>query len=144
MAFTYNGDPSASQLEAVRFLCGDTDANQPLLQDAEINFIITIAPQTFLAAADACDAISASFSRKVDRSNLGQSASLSRKADQYRLMADRLRKKAQSGAEVFAGGLTISGKQSLDNDSDAVQPDFELGQDDYLRPTDRRFSRFLP
>lgn len=44
MSFTYSGDPSASKLDAVRFALGDTDASQPLLQDEEINYLISMYP----------------------------------------------------------------------------------------------------
>jgi hypothetical protein len=144
MAFTYAGDPANSQLEAVRFHCGDTDADQQLLNDAEINYVIGLAPNTFMAAADACEAIAAKFTRKIDRSNTGQSASLSAKSEQYRKMAQDLRRRASTDSDAFAGGLTISGKEALSEDSDAVQPDFELGMDDRTRPADLRDSRFIP
>lgn len=40
MAFTYGGNPKESELDAMRFAIGDTDATSPLLQDAEIQYII--------------------------------------------------------------------------------------------------------
>lgn len=41
MSFSYSGDPSNSQLDECRFLLGDTDESQPILQDEEIDYIIT-------------------------------------------------------------------------------------------------------
>lgn len=40
MSYSYSGDPSASALDAARFLIGDTDANAPIMQDEEIQYII--------------------------------------------------------------------------------------------------------
>lgn len=40
MSFSYSGDPSASELDAARFLIGDTDPNAPIMQDQEIQYII--------------------------------------------------------------------------------------------------------
>lgn len=40
MSFTYSGDPSASDLDAARFLIGDTDKAMPIMQDEEIQYII--------------------------------------------------------------------------------------------------------
>ena len=40
MSFSYSGDPNASELDAMRFLIGDTDVNQPIMQDEEIQYII--------------------------------------------------------------------------------------------------------
>ncbi len=39
MAWTYGGDPSANARDAIRFLIGDTDTNDQLLNDAEIAWI---------------------------------------------------------------------------------------------------------
>ena len=41
MSFTYSGDPSKSKLDECRFLLSDTDEDCPILQDEEINFIIS-------------------------------------------------------------------------------------------------------
>ena len=40
MSFSYSGDPSASELDAARFLIGDTDSTSPIMQDEEIQYII--------------------------------------------------------------------------------------------------------
>lgn len=40
MSFTYSGDPSKSDLDAARFLIGDTDETSPIMQDEEIQYII--------------------------------------------------------------------------------------------------------
>lgn len=40
MSFTYSGDPTSSRLDECRFLLGDTDEKQPIMQDEEINYII--------------------------------------------------------------------------------------------------------
>jgi hypothetical protein len=40
MAFSYSGDPTKSELDLIRFTVGDTDASDPILQDAEIDYIL--------------------------------------------------------------------------------------------------------
>lgn len=40
MSFTYSGDPSKSDLDAARFLIGDTDETSIIMQDEEIQYII--------------------------------------------------------------------------------------------------------
>jgi hypothetical protein len=40
MSVSYSGDPSASAVDAARFLIGDTDVNAPIMQDEEIQYII--------------------------------------------------------------------------------------------------------
>ena len=40
MSFTYSGNPAESKLDECRFLLGDTDKSNPIMQDEEIDFII--------------------------------------------------------------------------------------------------------
>jgi len=40
MSFTYNNDPSESDIAACRFIIGDTNSSMPLMQDEEIQYII--------------------------------------------------------------------------------------------------------
>lgn len=40
MAFTYSGDPASSMLDYLRFILGDTNEAAPILQDAELQYII--------------------------------------------------------------------------------------------------------
>lgn len=41
MAFTYRGDPSASDLDYLRFMLGDVREASAVFQDAELNYIIS-------------------------------------------------------------------------------------------------------
>ena len=40
MSFTYNGNPSESELASARFLIGDIDFTNPIMQDEEIQYLI--------------------------------------------------------------------------------------------------------
>lgn len=40
MSFTYSGDPASSPLDECRFILGDTDEQNPIMQDEEISYII--------------------------------------------------------------------------------------------------------
>lgn len=40
MSFSYSGDPSTSELDECRFLLGDTNEAEPIMQDEEIKYII--------------------------------------------------------------------------------------------------------
>lgn len=40
MSFTYSGNPSSSPLDKYRFILGDTNPEEPILTDAEINYIV--------------------------------------------------------------------------------------------------------
>lgn len=41
MSWTYSGDPANSKLDECRFLIGDTNSKAPIMQDEEIQYIIT-------------------------------------------------------------------------------------------------------
>ncbi len=40
MSWTYSGDPSTSKLDECRFIVGDTLANEPVMQNEEIQYLI--------------------------------------------------------------------------------------------------------
>ena len=42
MAFTYSGNPGSSTRDLVRFLISDTNSSDPMFQDAEIDYLITL------------------------------------------------------------------------------------------------------
>lgn len=126
MTFTYNGDPSESTTTEVRFLIGDTDENDQLLQDEEIEYILVVHPDagatsSNYAAASACaEAIAASFAKKMDKSVGSASLTYSQRYQHYVELADRLKSIAQHGPtgqrppnvgapELFGGGDTYLG-----------------------------------
>lgn len=41
MSWSYSGNPSASEIDACRFLIGDTNEESPIMQDEEIQYIIS-------------------------------------------------------------------------------------------------------
>ena len=41
MSFSYSGDPALGGIDECRFLLGDTDAANPILQDEEIEYLIS-------------------------------------------------------------------------------------------------------
>lgn len=95
MAWTYGGDPSANTRDEVRFLIGDTDTTNQLLQDAEITFLYNQwNSNAYLAAAHACDALAAKFAAKSDYSksvgDLSISTQFGQQADRYRSLGAQL------------------------------------------------------
>lgn len=92
MAWSYSGDPATSSKDAVRFLIFDTDTNDQLLQDAEINWCITQAGDSvYQAAHDAAYAIASKFSRMATSKTVGDlSLSYSDRAKAYFELANEL------------------------------------------------------
>lgn len=126
--FFDDSDLENSAKDQVRLLIGDTDESDKLISDPAITFRLSEAGQNVrLAAAACCEDIAAKFARKVDYKNGSLSVSASKRADAYRALAMELRRRDSELCEVFAGGLTRSGKDALEADSDAIQPRFSRG-----------------
>lgn len=120
MAWTYSGNPATSLRDQVRFLIGDTDPDDPLLQDEEIDWLLAQSNQNVLAAAaEACQAISARYSRQADRQVGDLRIALSQKAEAYAKRAQEFRAKLPIATGTpFAGGIN-------------KQPYFRLGLHNY-------------
>jgi hypothetical protein len=68
MTFTYSGNPGASKLDEVRFLIQDTDAADQLLSNEEINYLLGVYTDPYLAAISCVTTLIAQASRAVDES----------------------------------------------------------------------------
>jgi hypothetical protein len=131
VAWTYGDDPANSPRDELRLFVGDTNTADQLLTDAEITYYLARHSDNALAAAPgACEGIAALYSRQANTSNQGLSVAASERSRAYLRLADELRDRTSAVAEVFVGGLTISGKEALADDSDAIQPAFKIGLDD--------------
>ncbi len=94
MSWTYSGDPTKSYLDAIRFLIGDVVEDEPLLSDEEIVYLYKSSSNRInRAAAEACEAIAASFMREADVAVGGMRVNLANKASQYLYLARILRQK---------------------------------------------------
>ena len=136
MTWTYDNDPgtatAAQRRDGVRLRVGDTDTNDELKSDEEIAFFLDLSDNDIDGAAiQAAESIAAKFGRQVQISQGPVSAGAQSKMQQYLDIAEAIRKaRRRKGAPFFAGGLSKSGKEALDEDDDAVQPNFSVGMDD--------------
>lgn len=109
MTFTYSGNPSDSDKDAIRFLIGDTDADEHFLEDEEITYLASmwvLSHSVYWAAAHAADAIAARFAREVTVNSDSQTVSTSELQGKYQELAMRLR---QAHYDFFAGGFVDAG-----------------------------------
>lgn len=65
MTFTYNGDPSVSDLAQTRFLLQDTVSTSALFTDEELTFLIAKCGSPVQAARTAAETIAARYSGQV-------------------------------------------------------------------------------
>ena len=138
MTWTYGGDPSSNARDAIRFLVGDTDTNDQLINDEEIAWVNnqvtgsdTATTGLYDAAYRCCLTIASKFSRLADQSVGDLKVSMSQKAKAYRLQAEELQSLVSREGGVptpYAGGITTSDKDNDQTNSDMVSPFFSRGQ----------------
>ena len=115
MSFSYSGDPSASNLDEVRYRLGDTDSTNPLLTDEEIQFQIDTwvtdvskGYNNTWVAAECAETISAKFAREITYSADGVSVGGNELQTKYSSLAGTLRSqydRSQIYGPPDAGGI---------------------------------------
>lgn len=71
MAFTYSGDPSTSMKDYLRFMLGDTIEQSPILQDAELQYIIDTSANGTQSLARAFRAAATTLGARLVKRSLG-------------------------------------------------------------------------
>jgi hypothetical protein len=113
MSFSYSGAPSNSDLDEVRFYLGDTDPDDVLLQDEEVQFIIDkwkpVHASNLFNASVCADMISGHFAREVTISADGVSIQMSELQQKFQSLATDLRNQNKllnaSGVSPDVGGI---------------------------------------
>lgn len=118
---------TSTDIGKVRFYVGDTDTNDQILQDDAVQLALDSEGGGVLAgAAVAAEAIAAFYARKADKKVGSLSIAYSQLYDHYMALATRLRAKAATSAGAYAGGISVSDKESVEDDSDRVVPAFTV------------------
>ena len=138
MAFTYGGNPAASDSAMVRYLAGDTvDHGDYSASDAEVTAALANqASDTTLAAIEICEILAARCAFLCDTSNAGGlSVSASQRSTAFAKNAARLRSRVTNDA-IFGATPLVPGRdkdfvEARNEDEDAVQPFFKRGMHDY-------------
>lgn len=122
MPWTYSGDPTSSDKDTVRFEVGDTDFNDQLLQDGEIEYAISMEATLLGAVARCCEVLARRFSRQADYRLGPQAVSASQRAEAYAARAKELRAKTVALGGLYVGGID---KNEERLDRDLRQPAFK-------------------
>ena len=115
MGWTYSGDPSASGRDEVRFLIGDTDQDDQLLTDEEIDYTITVYPDdgtsysNYRAAAECARSLAAKYARLVNKTVGSLSLQYGTRAEQFRELASMLDDQGLKGTSQRRMGAPILG-----------------------------------
>ena len=147
MTFTYDKQAPSTNLQKVRLLIGDTDIDNPLLEDAEIEdvFLELSNDDIYIAASQAARAIAATFSREADTAVESVKVSLSQKSKNYNNLAIQLEDQAvkQTGAlgTPVVDGVSLSKMRDVRSDTDRFPSSAEVGgQDNPPRFSDKEES----
>lgn len=129
ITWSYSGNPADSELDSVRFLVGDTDEKDQLINDEEIEFLLSLETNLYKASAKVAESIAGKFSRFADQSIGDYSISYSDLSDKYFALAESLRSTAKrdiaiKSALAYAGGISKADKLNQKLDSDRVRPAF--------------------
>ena len=147
MTWIYGGDPENSERDAVRLLVGDTDPNDELVTDEEIQYALSQSRTVPGAASLTANAVAALFSRDVDIDVSGASFSESQRAEHYRTLASRLSRMAASapprsgvkGPVPVVSGVSRSDMDTVREDSDRVRPEFRRGMFNFHDHDERHY-----
>jgi len=129
MSWSYSTDLTADK-DKVRFLAGDTLEDDHLIEDQEITFALTEEGSVDAAAALVLEHLAARYARKADKTVGPLSISYSQIAESYQKRADELRSVQSAGGRSTiycspsAGGISVSQKQTEEQDEDRVKPSF--------------------
>lgn len=131
MAWTY--DPKlVTDKDRVRLLLGDTSSSAPLLQDEEIAGLIAVYGGAHAATIAAARALAAKYSREADKWVGDLKILASQKSKAFLELATAL---AEGGSPSYgvpsAGGIRISEKENMEDDTNRVSPSFKRDQFPY-------------
>lgn len=130
MTWTYSGDPASSDRDAVRFEIPDTDTDNQLVLDEEINYALTVESGPLGAAAHCCEVLARKFAAKADTVIGSLQFKYSASAEVFGDRAKELRARSQAAGIPFAGGISQADKDARADDDDRVQSSAQRGQFD--------------
>lgn len=127
-------DTAIGRRYVVRLALGDTETADQILQDEEIDWYLSAnTDSVYLSTIGALRALIAKYSRLADIWIGHTRVQASQRARQFRELLNIYDNPASTvnfTSTIVIGGFSISENQDLDDDTDAVQPSFALGQDD--------------
>jgi hypothetical protein len=132
MAWSYDlGALATSTRYQIRLELQDTDATEMLLQDEEIDWIITQESSTLLAASRGAEIIARLFARQADSvENPTVKLKFTKRVDAYYKLAETLRKRSSAARAPIAISTSAAAKQAAMQNTDRTGPYFRRGMHD--------------
>ena len=122
--------PGESTRDWVRFMIGDTDSTNELLQNEEIDAALANEGSQYAAAAVSAEALAGKFADQSDRKIGPLSISTGKKAERYERLAKRLRANIGRKVAAYAGGISEADVESVRDDADRYGGSFREGMHD--------------
>lgn len=113
MSWSYSGDPLNSRLDRIRALIGDTNPQEPLIDDEILLWLMDQSQNDYKVASEACSIIATKFSREADMEVGDLALKLSQIAQAYRQAALEFATKASSFLDVGSPISTGANKTPL-------------------------------
>jgi hypothetical protein len=138
MAATYSSSLTTDK-DKVRFYIQDTDITNAQLQDEEITAMITLHGSYKEAAVICCETLAMKYAGQDDSRKIGNMtlSNFYAKSKKYTELAKTLKTRFSGIITPFAGGISVSGKETYTEDSDIVQPAFKrnMMNNEYVEET---------
>jgi len=140
MSWSYTGNPADSLKDEVRFLIGDTDTSEQQISDEEINYLIDSESTAIGSAIKACRNLMAKYARKFSQSVGKVRLEYDQLINHYKMLCETLEKQQSLSVRPYAGGISISDKETTSQDTDRVRPSFTRTLHNY-EGYDERYAR---
>lgn len=130
--YTYSGDPSSSALSEIRFIIGDVGTGASgetewLLSDEEINYVYGKYPGILEASIVCVSAIIAKVARYAEEITGDVAVKWQQVFKQYQALKKELQYSVSlEGSGIYLGGISISDKDEVNNDTDRVPTSFDV------------------
>jgi hypothetical protein len=136
MSWSYSGDPSDSNLDAIRFFVQDTDPEDQFITDEEIEFLYNLWNPVYgnnmMIASMVAEAIAAKFAREVSYSADGVAVGVQELQMKFNDLAASLRDQYKQ-YDIGAGAM-VEGVLYSDGSDPMVKPTlFSVGMNDNPR-----------
>lgn len=131
MTWTYDSTDLSTDLAKVRLLIGDTDTSHQQLSDEEINVVLALEENIYIAAASCARVLAAKYTRMADKWVGDLKVLYSQRSRQYERLAESLAKRKGRTHQVpTAGGISVSAKESAEANTDRPTSYFRVGNMD--------------
>ena len=132
MTWTYGGDPSGNEIDEVRLLIGDTDTNNQMFSNEELQYYIDTYGSGVPAAIAAIKGAIAKYSRYTDEKTGEIEVKWSQQIKNWTTLLEELTGVSSSSSVPmpFGGGISKVDVSNRNEDSDRVPDVFSVGIDD--------------